>query len=226
MSVNYNPHIIPLELRGTLFREDYLLSTPASRAFLFFVALFIVSPISLYFNRVLSLIVVFGLIFGALFFLVLPKFSIRRVPTSIDFPSAIFVGYMSISCIRGLFADHLISNTLADLVSPLEIYLSFQIAKRLYFPKAVRVGWIKWILIIVTTRAAWQIFTTLAHIRILAPIYDVSAVMPSGTIGNFTFDRTIDPVSGILFPIAILIYIFGIERRWSLLAAISTAVVL
>jgi O-antigen ligase len=149
-----------------------------------------------------------------------------RVPTPIDFPAAIFVGYMSISCIMGLFAGHLVSNTFADLVSPLEIYLSFQIAKRLSFPKEVRVGWIKWILVFAAARASWQIFTTLAHIRILAPIYDVSAVTPLGAIGSFTFDRTIDPVSGILFPIALSIYIFDIERRWSLVTAITTAVVL
>ncbi|HXA86117.1 MAG TPA: O-antigen ligase family protein [Candidatus Dormibacteraeota bacterium] len=225
-SVDHNMHQLYLASTRRLFRQDFLLDTPASRAFLFFTIIFIVSPLSLYFNRLFSLLVVFGFILASLFFLVIPKFSVLRARTPIDLACAVFLGYMSLSCVFGLISGHLVSNTIADLVSPLEIYLCFQIAKRIDFSKKVVLeGWLKWILVLATARASWQVFTTLAQIRVLAPIYDASSLLPMATIGRFTYLRPIDPISGIMLAIALMFYIFGFQRKWSLVTAIVTAAV-
>jgi len=208
------------------FRLDLLLAAPASRAFLFLALSFVVSPLSLYVSRLYSLVVVLALIATSLFFLVIPKFSLEGVPTPIDLPCAIFLGYLAINGIIAIGAGNHMNNVMADLVSPLQVYLCFEIAKRTKFSAEVVYGWIKWLLLFATLRAAWQIVTTLAGIHMLAPIYDASVSSPLATIGRFTYERPIDPVSGIIFAVALTIYLTGFERKRSVMCAIASAAVL
>jgi O-antigen ligase len=198
----------------------------ASQAILFLTMLFIVSPLSLYFNRLSSLLVVFGLIAASWLFILVPDFSIRRVPTPIDLACGIFLGYMSLNCIVSLVLGHPVNNTIAELVAPLQMYLCFQSAKRIELSKETVGALLKWMLIFATARAGWQIFTTLTLIHLPAPIYGRLDKIPLGVIGRFIYERPFDPVSGMMFAVALMLYAFGIERRLSLLAAIVTAVVL
>jgi O-antigen ligase len=198
----------------------------ASLAILFLTILFIVSPLSLYFNRLSSLLVVFGLIAASWLCILVPDLSIRRVPTPIDFASGVFLGYMSLNCIVSLALGHPVNDTVADVVAPLEMYLCFQIAKRVHVSKEIVGALLKWILILATARAAWQVFATLTLIHLPVPIYGPLDKIPLGVIGRFIYERPFDPVSGMMFAVALMLYVFGIERRLSLLAAIVTAVFL
>jgi O-antigen ligase len=199
---------------------------PASQAILFLTILFIVSPLSLYFSRLSSLLVVFGLIAALWLFILVSNFSIRRVPTPVDIASAVFLGYLSLNCIVSLVLGHPINNTIAEIVAPLQMYLCFQGAKRIEVSREVVGALLKWMLIFAIARAAWEIFTTLTLVHLPAPIYGSLDKIPLGVIGRFVYERPFDPVSGMMFAVALMLYAFGIERRLALLAAIVTAVVL
>ncbi len=198
----------------------------ASQAILFLTILFIVSPLSLYFNRLSSLLVVFGLIASSWLFILVSNVSIRRVPTPVDIASAVFLGYLSLNCVVSLVLGHPINNTIAEIVAPLQMYLCFQGAKRIEVSREVVGALLKWMLIFAIARAAWEIFTTLTLVHLPAPIYGRLDKIPLGVIGRFIYERPFDPVSGMMFAVALMLYALGIERRLSLLAAIVTAVVL
>lgn len=199
---------------------------PAPLVFLSLAIIFIVSPLSLYFNRLSSLVVVFGLIAASGLAILVSSPSVRRIPTPVDLAAGVFLGYMSLNCIVSLVLGHPVNNTAADVVAPLEMYLGFQIAKRVQLSKYFLGTLLRWILILATARAAWQVFCALAQIHLPVPIYGPLDKMPLGEIGRFIYERPFDPVSGMMFAVALILYAFEIERRLSLLAAIVATIFL
>ncbi len=193
-------------------------------AALFLLVIFIVSPLSLYFDRRSSLFVVLGLFAASWLAILTSAPYVRIVRTPIDLAAAIFLGYMSLNCIVSLMLGHPVNNTVSEVVGPVEIYMSFQIAKRVNVSNGAVRALFKWILILGTARSAWLVFSTLALIHIPTPIYSSHDLVPLAAIGRFVYERPFDPVAGMLFAIALMLYAFGIERRLSLLAALITTI--
>src|SRR5215469_5259618 len=118
-----------------------------SKLFLITTILFIVSPLSLYFGRVSSLVVVCGSLVMAATMLLLP-FSVEQVSTVFDYPSFVFLAYMTVNCgLSILFLHHGANNALADLVPVAEVYVAFQLAKRTSFTSESIDRILKWVLL-------------------------------------------------------------------------------
>src|SRR5262249_2085852 len=115
----------------------------------------------------------------------------------------------------------------SELVAPFEIYAAVQLARQTDISTATASRWIKWVLLLVAARAAVDIYTTLTLQSITAPIYgSATDLVPIATIGKFNYVRTFDPVSGLMFAVALLLFISRVERGLSIVTAILTGAVL
>jgi O-antigen ligase len=197
-----------------------------SKQFLIIAILFIVSPLSLYFGRVSSLVVVCGSLAMAAVMLLL-QLSVEKVPTLFDTPSALFLAYMTVNCgLSILFLHHGANNALADLVPVAEVYVAFQLAKRSTFTSESIARILKWVLLLATLRATWQIIAVITGLHIMPPIYAPGVDAPVYAIGGFTYERPIDPICGVAFTLAAICFLYRIARRLSFFALLSSGIVL
>lgn len=152
---------------------------------------------------------------------------IRRVPTTLDKYCFAFFIYISLNFLFAVAVlGNGINNALADLLPVFEIFFSFQLAKRIQVRKESLRAFVKWLLILCILRAAWQIVAIFVGLHIRPPIYEAGWETPQASIGNFAYDRTIDPISGVIFPFALICLFYKIHRKYALLCLFSTAIVL
>src|SRR5438046_10486020 len=77
----------------------------------------------------------------------------------------------------------------------------------------------RWILIMVSLRSAWQIVAVILGINIIPPIYDAEHELKAVvSIGGFDFERLIDSIAGLFVPISATFLLFDVKDRWAKVA--------
>jgi len=186
--------------------------TKVSQIALIGLLLFVVSPVSLHLNRIVCWEAVFMLIAISR-----PLLGERQTP--IDRPGKIFCCYMVASALLSLFAGHSWKGVLAELTPALEMFLCFRLGACLELNDGTKQRWMRWILIMVSLRSAWQIVAVILGINIIPPIYDAEHELKAVvSIGGFDFERLIDPIAGLFVPISATFLLFDMQDRWAKVA--------
>ncbi len=186
---------------------------PAIEKVLLFVVLLICSPVFLYLSRTASTVVV-GVALLALIFVQKD----RQVKARIDVPAGAFLLLMLVNGAASVAAGQSWIEVVVQLVPVAEVFFMFRFARQILFSAENGAKWIKWMLVMVLTRAAWQLaIIVTGQLTIVSPVYgDLDPIDAAVTISNFTYIRPIDPVMGLFVALGFVLYVHNIHRRLAL----------
>ena len=190
------------------------------------VAVFIVSPVSLYFDRVLSTLVVFALIGGS--WLV---FKLRgdgqcpsKIAGKIRGAAFGFLAYMTLNGVWSILHGTDARAALNELVPVYEMYACFWLTTRLGWSEQKARQLILVILACVAARGLLQLgYFAVGKADLLIPPIKAAGEWSADDVSGYSFTRLIDPVSGLHVAIAFIVYWSGVGARLRVVSLLALA---